>query len=625
MLPKIRVFCLMFFDGIMISLALYLAIILRFEGYFPISLLRPFHFYMMPFSLIFVTAFYFFGIYHRAWRYASIGELIAMVEALAVGALINYFGSFFWDTYHFPLPRSVYLLHCVLTILLIGASRLAWRMICEAGKKKSQPLGLAVRRVLIVGAGDAGMMVARELKSHYHGSVEIVGFVDQDMAKWGLFFNGIPVLGDRHKIFDAVKKYDVQEIIIAIPSVARSVIREIVSVCRLTNAKIKILPGMFDLIDGNVTISKIREVQVEDLLGRDPVKVDLVGISGYIHQQVVLVTGAGGSIGSELCRQIASYKPQKLLILDNCENSVYDIEMELGQLFPQLHLVTLVKDVRENKALTPIFQEYRPQIVFHAAAHKHVPLMEKNPEEALKNNVMGTYFVAAAAKRFGAKKFVMVSTDKAVNPTSFMGASKRLAEMVVQYLNHGSMTGFVAVRFGNVLGSRGSVVPLFKKQIAAGGPVTVTDAQMVRYFMTIPEAVQLVIQAGVMAKGGETFVLDMGEPVKIIDLAKNVIRLSGFEPDKDIEIKVTGVRPGEKLYEELLTAEEGINATNQERIFVAKAQPINIDAIDKKIISRITSGSMPQDQLDALEMIREFLPEFKREAACLKNQLLDMA
>ena len=340
--------------------------------------------------------------------------------------------------------------------------------------------------------------------------------------------------------------------------------------CEKSNVKLKILPGIYDLIEENVTVNQIREVEVEDLLGRDPVKVDLESISSYLKGQVILVTGAGGSIGSELCRQILKYTPSKLLLLDNCENNMYDIEMELRNNYPYIDIVAFVKDIKDKRAINQIFAEHQPYVVYHAAAHKHVPLMEANPEEAIKNNVMGTYNVAQAADKFGAKKFVLISTDKAVNPTSIMGASKRLAEIIIQYIDKTSKTNFVAVRFGNVLASRGSVIPLFKKQIAEGGPVTVTHPEMVRYFMTIPEAVELVIQAGVLAKGGEIFVLDMGEPVKILDLAKTLITLSGLEPGKDIEIVFTGIRPGEKLYEELLTAEEGINATTHKRIFVAR-------------------------------------------------------
>jgi len=612
--PFVRKAVLMLIDSFLISLALLAAILIRFEGDFPSTILHPFLYYSVPFSAVFVGVFYFCGLYQRAWRYASIGELSAMLLSVLVGAALNFACSYLWESGHFPLPRSIYFLHAILAMTFIGASRLFWRVLCEKMQQKNEPLGLVRRRILIVGAGDAGMMVARELKNHYPGSVQIVGFVDKDPAKFGMVFNGLQVLGNRNDIPRLVAEYDIREIVIAIPSAERKDIRDIVAICQKTRAQVKIVPGIFDLIDGKVKISNIREVQVEDLLGREAVRIDLDKITGYLHGEVVMVTGAGGSIGSELCRQLGRYQPGTLLLLDNCENNMYDIELELGQLFPRLQLVSLVKDVRDRRSLQPIFQTYKPKIVFHAAAHKHVPLMEKNPEEALKNNVMGTFHVAEAASRCGAKKFVLISTDKAVNPTSFMGASKRLAEIVVQFMNRTSRTQFVAVRFGNVLGSRGSVVPLFKKQIAAGGPVTVTDAEMIRYFMTIPEAVQLVTQAGIMAEGGETYVLDMGDPVRIIDLARNIIRLSGFEPGKDIEIKVTGIRPGEKLFEELLTAEEGTTATSQERIFVAKPQPLDMAEVEAKIIRRISEGNMPQDHQAALAMIRDFLPEFRQRS-----------
>lgn len=611
MFPKIRMVILLFSDALLVNLALISAIWVRFEGDFPILYWQPLRTVGLPYTAVILSALLIFGMYRRSWRYASINELIALTMAVISGAAINFLGGILLNHGQYYLPRSVYLLHCIFTVLLIGGSRLCWRVFCES--RFSRGSNQHCCNALVIGAGEGGMMVAKELKRHYKGSVKIVGFVDSDPRKWGMLIQGIPVLGDRQKLPQLVKKFHVQEIIIAIPSASHQTIQEIVAACRLTPALVKILPGMFDLIDGNVKVSKIREVDVEDLLGRDPVHVDLAGITDYLRGQVVLVTGAGGSIGSELCRQIVRFAPQTLLLLDNCENSVYDIDMELTALCPGINIVPLVKDVRDRKSILPIFAEFRPKVVFHAAAHKHVPLMEKNPEEAVKNNVMGTYHVAEAADRFGAKRFVLVSTDKAVNPTSYMGASKRLAEMVIQFMDTISKTGFVAVRFGNVLGSRGSVVPLFKKQIAQGGPVTVTDAEMVRFFMTIPEAVQLVVQAGVMAKGGEIFVLDMGEPVKIMDLARSMIRLSGFEPGRDIEIKVTGIRPGEKLYEELLTAEEGTTATGNQRIFVAKPQPVNPLKIGEKIISRIVQGTMPQDQEDTLQMIQDFLPAFKND------------
>ncbi|NMA13933.1 MAG: polysaccharide biosynthesis protein [Clostridia bacterium] len=602
----------MIIDILLVNFALFASLLIRFEGRIEAQYYQGLFDCWIPFTLVLLGCFFLFGLYRRVLKYASIGELLVVVAAVSCGTLVNAVSSYFINGQNFPLPRSIYILHWLLTIAFVGASRLAWRLIRDYGIKTEVLNGSAGKRVLVVGAGDGGVLVVKELKAHYNGSINIVGFIDDDLHKQKMIVQGIAVLGCRHDIPALVQKHDIEEIIIAMPSVGGKVIREIVEICRGTKAKVKILPGVYDIIEGKARVSKIRDVQVEDLLGREPVNVNLDEITGYIKGQVVMITGGGGSIGSELCRQVAHYNPKELLIFDSCENNVYDIDMELRATFPGLKIIPLVKDVRDRKSVTAVFKTYRPQVIFHAAAHKHVPLMEYNPEDAIKNNVMGTYHVAQAADMFGSQKFVLISTDKAVNPTSFMGASKRLAEMVIQHLDRISATSYVAVRFGNVLGSRGSVIPLFKKQIAHGGPVTVTHPDMVRYFMTIPEAVQLVIQAGAMAQGGEIFVLDMGDPVQIMDLAENIIRLSGFEPHQDISIKITGIRPGEKLYEELLTAEEGVTATTHKRIFVAKPSGIMADLIEEKIIGRIISGSLPQNKHDAQEMIREFLPDFKK-------------
>ncbi|MDD4753984.1 MAG: nucleoside-diphosphate sugar epimerase/dehydratase [Desulfitobacteriaceae bacterium] len=612
MFQYLRILFLVIIDIVLVNFALFSSLIIRFEGEIPSEYYQGFFDCYIPFTAVLIVSFFLFGLYRRTLKYASIGELLVVVGAVSCAVFVNTVGSYFINGQDFPLPRSIFILHWLLTIALVGASRLVWRLMRDYGIKMNRSGGLEAKRVLVVGAGDAGVLVIKELKAHYNGSINIVGFIDDDLNKQKMIVQGIAVLGVRNDIPELVNKHEVEEIIIAMPSAGGRVIRETVSLCRDTKAKVKILPGVYDIIDGKVQVSKIRDVQVEDLLGREPVKVDLDKITGYIKGKVVLITGGGGSIGSELCRQVADYAPQKLLIMDSCENNVYDIDMELRESFPALKVVPLVKDVRDRKAVTSVFRTYRPVVIFHAAAHKHVPLMEYNPEDAIKNNVMGTYNVAQAADMFRAKKFVLISTDKAVNPTSFMGASKRLAEMVVQHLDKISSTSYVAVRFGNVLGSRGSVIPLFKKQIARGGPVTVTHPDMVRYFMTIPEAVQLVIQAGAMAKGGEIFVLDMGEPVQIMELAENIIRLSGYEPYQDINIKITGIRPGEKLYEELLTAEEGVTATTHRRIFVAKPNGIKAELIEEKIIGRIITDSLPQNEHDAKLMIQEFLPEFKQ-------------
>ena len=429
---------------------------------------------------------------------------------------------------------------------------------------------------MIIGAGEACNVVMKELELSVELDLRICCIIDDDPGKHGKLIHGIKVVGGREEILTSAKKYGVNEIIIAMPSACRQEQMKILSICKeVPNCKLKILPGVYQLVNGEVSVSQLRDVEIEDLLGREPVQVMTKKIGHYVSDKVVLVTGGGGSIGSELCRQIAANGPRKLIIFDIYENNAYDIQQELRQKYPYLDLVVLIGSVRNGRKVNSVFAQYRPDIVYHAAAHKHVPLMEDSPNEAIKNNVFGTYKTAFAADKYGTKKFVLISTDKAVNPTNIMGASKRMCEMIIQVFNHRSETEYVAVRFGNVLESNGSVVPLFKKQIAAGGPVTVTHPDIVRYFMMIPEAVSLVLQAGASAKGGEIFVLDMGQPMKIADLARNLIHLSGYEAGVDIEIKYTGLRPGEKLYEEMLMEEEGLQSTENDRIHIGK--PIEFD------------------------------------------------
>lgn len=601
-----RKIVLILIDALLVNLVIVLSYFLRFDRVDISLFMQEYMQIALLFTVIRLATFYYYRLYDRMWRYASIGELVSTMRAVSLGTVLNVFVAFLFLQSTVFLTRGIVAFDWMLNIFFVGGSRLVWRIVQDGYKKTKYTKDS--KSILIVGAGDAGVLVAKELKNHYNGEINIIGFIDDNPSKLKLSIMGFPILGSRCNIPDIVRQYCIAEIIIAMPSAGSKAIREIVTLCQETAAKPKILPGMFDLIEGKVTVNEIREVEVEDLLGRDPVRVDLAEMSGYLAGQVVLVTGAGGSIGSELCRQIASFKPKALLLLDVCENNVYDIEMELQRL-TDVPLVPLVKDVRDRDAINIVFKTYKPKIVFHAAAHKHVPLMEANPEEAIKNNTMGTYNVAQAANLYGANRFVLISTDKAVNPTSVMGASKRIAEMVIQHLDRTSRTSYAAVRFGNVLGSRGSVVPLFKKQVARGGPVTVTHQNMVRYFMTIPEAVQLVIQTGTMAKGGEIFVLDMGEPVKIMDLAKSVIKLSGFTPGEDIEIKVTGMRPGEKLYEEILTAEEGLNSTTHERIYVAKAQVINTGEIESALKSFL-AGWAPHGQQEVEQWFQRFLPHF---------------
>ncbi len=467
----------------------------------------------------------------------------------------------------------------------------------------------AGKKVIIVGAGIAGTTILREIQVSDKLNINAVGFIDDDSHKIGTTVLGVKVHGNCEQIPKIAEKTKADMIIIAIPTANAQRIKEISQICLKTSCEVKTLPGLYQLIDGNISVSRLRDVDVQDLLGREPVKVNLDDVMGYIENQVVLVTGGGGSIGSELCRQIATHNPKQLIILDIYENNAYEIEQELKRRLPNLNLLTLIASIRDSGKMEDVFKTYRPDIVFHAAAHKHVPLMETSPNEAVKNNVLGTYKVVKCADKYGVKKFVQISTDKAVNPTNIMGATKRVCEMIIQAFSRKSKTQFVAVRFGNVLGSNGSVIPLFKKQIAEGGPVTVTHKDIIRYFMTIPEAVSLVLQAGAYANGGEIFVLDMGEQVRIYDLAVNLIKLSGYEPDKDIEIKVTGLRPGEKLYEERLMAEEGLEKTANDRISIGK--PIEMD--DEKLFATLEKlyDEAYGESEQMKDLVKELVPTYK--------------
>ncbi|WP_003545004.1 nucleoside-diphosphate sugar epimerase/dehydratase [Desulfotomaculum nigrificans] len=601
---RLRIPSLICFDAILINFAIIISYLVRFDG----NITKPYWTNLFKLSiiatLIFLVIFYICKLYHRIWAYASTGELMTVLKSVTLGSLAVTFITYMTK---FPVPRSIILLFWAFGIIFVGGSRFAWRIFVESRHHGKYPVVKNKKRILIYGAGDAGALVAREYKSHYNGSQPVIGFIDDDPKKHHLTIHGLPVLGGRENIPSLVCNYSVDEIIIAMPSVPRNSIREIVNYCKEYVASIKILPGVYQLLDGKVTINQIRPVEIEDLLGREPVRTNLKEISRYLKNKVVLVTGAGGSIGSELCRQIARVGPKKLVLLGHGENSIHKIWLELSEKFPELPLKVEIADVRDKPKLEIVFAQNKPDVVFHAAAHKHVPLMEMHPDEAVKTNVFGTKNVAEMADRSHCEIFVLISTDKAVNPSSVMGATKRMAELIIQNLFKGSDTKFVAVRFGNVLGSRGSVVPIFKEQIAKGGPVTVTHPEMTRYFMTIPEAVQLVIQAGAMAKGGEVFLLDMGEPVKIVDLATNLIKLSGFKPGEDIEIKFTGIRPGEKLFEELLTAEEGATSTRHKRIFVAK--PAEIDYAT--LISELLELSKKQivDGNEVFRCLQKMMPK----------------
>ena len=508
-------------------------------------------------------------LYSFMWSVAGVKEETHIVVACVVASLCQISGMTMLEL---RVPRSYYGICFVALTACVTMVRLSYRIGRSLRSGYGRHKG---KRVMIVGAGTSGSMILKEMTTSTYTDGHVVCFVDDDKNKQGKYLNGILIAGDRNDIPSLAKKYDIEEIYVAMPSAPGSETKKILEICRETDCELRILPGIYQLLNGDVSVSKLRRVEIEDLLGREPIRVNLSQIMGYVSNKVILVTGGGGSIGSELCRQIASHNPKQLIVFDVYENNAYDLQQELKRSYPELNLVVLIGSVRNTHRMESVFEKYRPDIVYHAAAHKHVPLMEDSPNEAIKNNVFGTYKTARAADKYGAKRFVLISTDKAVNPTNIMGASKRMCEMVIQMMDRHSKTEFVAVRFGNVLGSNGSVIPLFKKQIEDGGPITVTHKDIIRYFMTIPEAVSLVLQAGAYAKGGEIFVLNMGEPVRILDLAENLIRLSGYVPYEDINIEFTGLRPGEKLYEEMLMDEEGLQETPNRLIHIGK--PIDFD------------------------------------------------
>ena len=561
-------------DIILINGSVFLSLIMRFEiniASVPEEYIQKYIVNVIPFTIVTLIIFWCFRMYHSLWQYASIAELYKIVEACVVAELAHLCVTSFMG---WMLPRSCYFTSGVFLIVAMSASRFMYRLLRQLineYRHTSEQL-----KIMIIGAGEATSVLMREISnSRYLDNSKVVCIIDDDLGKVGKYIRGVKIVGTRDHIKEYARYYDIDEIIFAIPSASTKDKREILNICKETSCNLKILPGVYQMVDGEINIKDLRNVDVLDLLGRDPVKVDIESIMGYVKDKTVLVTGGGGSIGSELCRQLVSHKPKYLVIFDIYENNAYDIQQELKIKYPDANVVTLIGSIRNTSRLESVFEQYKPDIVYHAAAHKHVPLMEVSPNEAIKNNVVGTWNVAKMADKYGVKKFVMISTDKAVNPTNVMGATKRICEMIIQSFNEKSKTDFVAVRFGNVLGSNGSVIPLFKRQIEAGGPVTVTHPDIIRYFMTIPEAVSLVLQAGAYAKGGEIFILDMGEPVKIDDLAKNLIRLSGYTLGVDMEIKYTGLRPGEKLYEELLMNEEGMQDTDNKLIHIGR--PIEFD------------------------------------------------
>lgn len=569
-------------------------------------------------TIVTLIIFMFFRLYNSLWRYASLGEVLNIAIACGLSAVVHFLTVF--GTYR-RLPRSYFVIYLLLLFIMTLVVRFSYRIIRLLYNENVH--GVGMRNTMVIGAGESGNMVINELKMSNKLDSNICCIIDDNKSKQNTFINGVKVIGGRDRILDATKYYAINEIIVAMPSAPKKDVKEILEICQQTGADLKILPGVYQFVNGEAAVEKLRPVQIEDLLGREPVETNLESIAGYVKNKVVLVTGGGGSIGSELCRQIAANRPKMLIIFDIYENNAYDIQQELRAKYPHMHMEVLIGSVRNTNRVDQVFEKYRPDIVYHAAAHKHVPLMEDSPNEAIKNNVFGTYKTALAADKYGAKKFVLISTDKAVNPTNIMGASKRMCEMIVQGLNRHSSTDFVAVRFGNVLGSNGSVIPLFKKQIEAGGPVTVTDKNIIRYFMTIPEAVSLVLQAGAYAKGGEIFVLDMGEPVKIDDLARNLIKLSGYVPDEDIRIEYTGLRPGEKLYEEILMDEEGLTDTENELIHIGK--PIEFDEntfFDKlEKLYEETNNEVPNMK----EIISELVPTYqiKKEERGRDKKVLD--
>lgn len=606
----IRRFFLVIYDVCAVVAASLLALLVRFDlSYSKIELkyIDIIEKDLPAMVLITIVVFFFCRLYSSLWKYAGAMEAVN----ITAGALISSFCNILYiiaanrDIY-VPLPRSFYLIYSLFMLLFTFLGRYAYRAI-RAFARITMHRG-EQKRVLIIGAGDAGNALIKEIRNSDHLSEKVVGVIDDNPSKIGSYIHGVKVVGNRDTIIRNAKELGVDEIYIAIPTANASEIKDILDICKQTGCELKRLPGMYQLVNGEVSVSKLREVDVNDLLGREPVKVDLSSILEYVAGKVIMVTGGGGSIGSEICRQIAEHNPKLLLIVDIYENTTYDIQNELRHNYPDLNLVVLIASVRNTKRMDQIFETYRPDIVYHAAAHKHVPLMEDSPNEAVKNNVLGTWKVVQAADKWKVKRFVMISTDKAVNPTNIMGATKRICEMIIQTYNKHSDTEFVAVRFGNVLGSNGSVIPLFKKQIEAGGPVTVTDPNIIRYFMTIPEAVSLVLQAGAYAKGGEIFVLDMGEPVKIVDLARNLILLSGHKPDEEIKIEFTGLRPGEKLYEEMLMDEEGLQDTANKMIHIGK--PIDID--EERFMDQLAElkDYVVEEPSDIRRVVKEIVPTY---------------
>ena len=595
---QVIAFILMLYDIVTIAFSYFFGLWLRFDFRFqsiPQAYLNVYLKFILPFAILCVIIYWFLKLYRSIWRFANYNELTNIIIATTICGILNVVLTRLFGA---RMPWSYHIIGFLMQAFFTAVIRFAYRFVLLL--KRQQRSSKNLTRVMLIGAGDAGQTILRDVNKNVESNSKVVCIIDDNSNKFGRYIEGVPVVGDRDDILKNVEKYNIDQIYFAIPSASTATRRDILNICRETDCEIKVLPGIQQIVKGDVSVSMMKSVAIEDLLGRDVVKVNNEEIFDFLNGKVVLVTGGGGSIGSELCRQIVKHDPKQLVIFDIYENNAYDIEQELKRSNPDANVAVLIGSVRDSKRIDDVFRTYRPDIVYHAAAHKHVPLMESSPCEAIKNNTIGTFKVAYAAVKYNTKRFVLISTDKAVNPTNIMGASKRMCEMVIQTFDKlirndtteklsvvedcfsevgidklEGKTEFVAVRFGNVLGSNGSVIPLFKKQIEAGGPVTVTHPDIIRYFMTIPEAVSLVLQAGVYAKGGEIFILDMGEPVKIDTLARNLIKLSGFKPDEDIKIVYTGLRPGEKLYEEKLLDAESNGKTDNDLIFVGK--PLEID------------------------------------------------
>ena len=606
-----RILLLMMVDAMIITIAGPMAIYLRYNFIWEQQaiIFIEYIFRYLPVNLLLsLLIFWMCRLYRGIWKYASASDLANVLIGCFFSAAAQTVGM---KLLRLPFPRSYPFMYFAILSAGISTFRFSYRILGYIQSRREGMLKAGKKNTMIVGAGEAGYTLLKELQNSRFVGQNVCCIVDDDPGKQGKYLRGVLVAGTRHDICRLAEEYDIDEIMIAIPSASHGMIQEILDICSRTSCQLKVLPGLYQLVNGEVSVSRLRNVEIEDLLGRAPVDTQIDSIMDYVSGKTVLVTGGGGSIGSELCRQIAMHEPRRLIIFDIYENNAYDIQQELKRRYPDLDLVALIGSVRNTHRINNVFEKYRPDIVYHAAAHKHVPLMEDSPNEAIKNNVLGTYKTAQAADRFHASRFVLISTDKAVNPTNIMGASKRLCEMVIQMMNHRSRTEFVAVRFGNVLGSNGSVIPLFKKQIEEGGPVTVTHPDIIRYFMTIPEAVSLVLQAGAQAKGGEIFVLDMGKPVKILDLALNLIRLSGYRPYEDIDIRFTGLRPGEKLYEELLMSEEGLQSTENELIHIGK--PIEFD--EERFCQQLKELDelSRQDSPKIKEKVMEIVPTYHME------------